>query len=193
MHGLPYETAWPLAGLSNTGESTGLLLKFMVPPTCVNLTISFQTDLYGSLGRLMKRFETSLLPYTFSVFLLLFMLQFISWNEKGKPLFWPSGIFPSFLHVYKYFVAKLYPLWTVTLVLFVVMFKTSLYSNEQSYGVVIDSIYEWHRVFLPVLLLLLATGLAGIIWAVIRSLTLVVSVIYTAASFFRRKMKSNDR
>lgn len=69
----------------------GIELKFWMDPTCpVPLTINFQVDKYGSLGKVMIRYRMVVLVFTFLVVVLTLRAQFKTFNQGGP--FKPFGL-----------------------------------------------------------------------------------------------------
>ncbi|KAF9429057.1 GPI inositol deacylase [Entomortierella beljakovae] len=91
FHGdLPYYDKVLLNG------NNGIELRFWSDPTCEEpLSIHLVVDKYGSLGRIIIRYRTTILVFTFMVVILVLRAQLVDWGKSGS--FKPFGVILSSL------------------------------------------------------------------------------------------------
>ncbi|KAF9982597.1 GPI inositol deacylase [Modicella reniformis] len=73
------------------GTNEGIDLQLWTDPTCSeHLTLTLTVDKYGSLGKLVIRYRTAVLLFTFMVVILTIRAQVLNWNVNG--VFIPFGV-----------------------------------------------------------------------------------------------------
>src|ERR1051325_4260252 len=65
----------------------GLELQFWIDPTCsIPLSIDIEWDFYGSLGKIIMRFQTVLVAFPFIIVIMTLRAQFREYDRGGKYL-----------------------------------------------------------------------------------------------------------
>lgn len=63
----------------------GLELRFWIDPTCpAPLSIDIELDLYGSLGKIVMRFQTVLVAFPYIIIIMTIRIQLREYNRGGK-------------------------------------------------------------------------------------------------------------
>ncbi|CAI2173453.1 5302_t:CDS:2 [Funneliformis geosporum] len=180
----------------------GLELQFWMDPTCsIPLTIDIEWDLYGSLGKIVMRFQTIIVAFPFIIVIMTLRAQFREYN-RGEPFmsfgcglelfirqtFLKFIIMVSALSIYQSFsqASKTYSLVDLFPMDYasgdmqkVIKAKSSFNVNDTLLGN--QDPFFW---FLPPLFFLMSIGITAFFWVLV---TIIVKALAGAAVFMSRQ------
>ncbi|CAG8453307.1 11184_t:CDS:10 [Funneliformis mosseae] len=180
----------------------GLELQFWMDPTCsIPLTIDIEWDLYGSLGKIVMRFQTIIVAFPFIIVIMTLRAQFREYN-RGEPFmsfgcgltlfirqtFLKFIIMVSVLSIYQsvsrasktYSLVDLFPMdYASGDMQKVIKAKSSFNVNDTLLG--IQDPFFW---FLPPLFFLMSIGITAFFWVLI---TIIIKAFAGAAVFMSRQ------